>query len=72
MSTLRFMSRRGQGHCLTFDPGLSWYDNLKRLLKSHWANCNQLPFRATWGRWNENMFNPYSSHDQYGYHTHIW
>ena len=23
MSTLRFMSRRGQGHCLTFDPGLS-------------------------------------------------
>ena len=22
MSTLRFMSRRGQGHCLTFDPGL--------------------------------------------------
>ena len=21
MSTLRFMSRRGQGHCLTFDPG---------------------------------------------------
>ena len=36
MSTLRFMSRRGQGHCLTFDPGLSWYDNLKHLLKSHW------------------------------------
>ena len=23
MSTLRFMSSRGQGHCLTFDPGLS-------------------------------------------------
>ena len=23
MSTLRFMSRRGRGHCLTFDPGLS-------------------------------------------------
>ena len=23
MSTQRFMSRRGQGHCLTFDPGLS-------------------------------------------------
>ena len=23
MSTLRFMSRSGQGHCLTFDPGLS-------------------------------------------------
>ena len=23
MSTIRFMNRRGQGHCLTFDPGLS-------------------------------------------------
>ena len=23
MSTLRFMSRRGQGHCLTFDLGLA-------------------------------------------------
>ena len=23
MSTWRFVSRRGQGHCLTFDPGLS-------------------------------------------------
>ena len=23
MSTLRSMSRTGQGHCLTFDPGLS-------------------------------------------------
>ena len=34
MSTLRFMSRRGQGHCLTFDPGLSYYDNFKHLLKA--------------------------------------
>ena len=33
MSTLKFMSRRGQGHCLTFDPGLS-YDNFKHLLKA--------------------------------------
>ena len=33
MSKLRFMSRRGQGHCLTFDPGLSYYDNFKHLLK---------------------------------------
>ena len=23
MSTLRLINRRGQGHCLTFDPGLS-------------------------------------------------
>ena len=41
MRTLRFMSRRGQSHCLTFDPGLSLYDKFKHLLKSHWANCNQ-------------------------------
>ena len=34
MSTLRFMSRKGQGHCLTFDPGLSYYDNFKHLLKA--------------------------------------
>ena len=34
MSTLRFMSRRDQGHCLTFDPGLSYYDNFKHLLKA--------------------------------------
>ena len=72
MSTLRFMSRRGQGYCLTFVPGLSWYDNFKHLLKSHRANCKQIPFRATWGWWNENMFKPYSSQDQYSLHTHIW
>ena len=34
MSTLRFISRRGQGHCLTFDAGLSYYDNFKHLLKA--------------------------------------
>ena len=34
MSTLRFMSRRGQGHCLTLDPGLSYYDSFKHLLKA--------------------------------------
>ena len=34
MSTLRIMSRRGQGHCLTFDLGLSHYDNFKHLLKA--------------------------------------
>ena len=35
------MSRRGQSHCLTFNPGLSYYDTFKHILKSHWASCNQ-------------------------------
>ena len=34
MNTLRFMSRRSQGHCLTFDPRLSCFDNFKHLLKA--------------------------------------
>ena len=41
MSTWRFVSRKGQGHCLTFGRGLSQYDNLKHILKSHWSKCNQ-------------------------------
>ena len=30
----KIMSRRGQGHCLTFDQGLSYYDNFKHLFKA--------------------------------------
>ena len=28
------MIKRGQGHSLTFDPGLSYFDNFKHLLKT--------------------------------------
>ena len=36
----RLMSRRGQSHGLTFKPGLSYYDSVKQLHKSHWASCS--------------------------------
>ena len=33
------MCTRCQGNSLTFDPGPSYYDNFKNLLRSQWPNC---------------------------------
>ena len=42
---------------MTFDPGFSYFDDLKHLLKSLLANCNQISHRATRGLGNQNCLN---------------
>ena len=39
---IKSLSRRGQGHSLTFDKRLSHFENFKRLLKDHWATSSQI------------------------------
>ena len=38
------MGTRDQGPSLIFDPGLLNFNNIRFLLKSHWANCNVTKF----------------------------
>ena len=58
MSTLRFMSRRGQGHCLTFDPGLSYYDNFKHLLKATGPTVTKSHLEPPWADRTKICSNP--------------
>lgn len=55
-----------------FDPGLSFFDDLKQLLKRHWPYCNQIPYTASKGRANENLSKRSMSHGQYCRHNHLW
>ena len=46
MRSWRFVCTRGHGHSLTFDPGLSWCDNFKHLIKKPLNQFNGEPVRA--------------------------
>ena len=72
MSTLRFVRIRGQGHCLTLDLGLSYYDNFKHLLKSHWPILTKFHVDPPGAGGNKKVFKLSRSHDQFGHHGHIW
>ena len=41
-------NKRSRSHCLTFDAGLTYDDNFKHLLKSHWANGNKNHIQFPW------------------------
>ena len=59
--------KRSPGHSLTVDPALSYFDNLKQLLKNQWANCNpEISYRYSRGLRKENLFKRFRSHGQYG------
>ena len=62
---------RGEVHSMTFDPGLSYSDDLKHLPKGHWVNCIQISYRTSRGGGNKSLSKPSRSHNQYGCHAHI-
>ena len=37
------------------DPGPSYFEDLKHLVKRHWTNYNQMSYRASWGRGNKKL-----------------
>ena len=64
---------QGQGHSLTFVQGHSdsTFSNFFSSRK-HWAIWSQIPYEASMGCWDENMFRCSGSHDQDSVQSHIW